>query len=137
MNGVIFLAWFVNSLLSGGAAEETVIQQRVDLIELNHFLDNTGRHVFDQVVFYQWSEEQQIYHVKAWRLVKSPRQLPQRQWNPDRYRCLWHDDGVLREVWAPLYRETWSQKDPERVNRQWLAEKQRVELRKPRRAGLH
>lgn len=116
----------------GDAGQATpVVRQRVDLIELNHFIDDSGRHVFDQIIFYDWSKEYGRYHVRAWRLVKTPQQLPVREWNPQRYRCTWHDDGVLREVWSPIFRETWSQRDPERENRKLLAEDQRADLRRP------
>ncbi|QEG39793.1 hypothetical protein [Roseimaritima ulvae] len=135
MNGFACLALVAGSLMSASGSDETVVQQRVDLIELNHFIDDSGRHVFDQIVFYDWSDVHKRYHVRAWRLVKSPTQLPVRHWNPTSYRCVWHDDGVLREVWAPLFRESWSQRDPERENRKLLAEDQRLELRRPAVAG--
>ena len=102
--------------------------QRVDLIELNHYIDGEGREVFQQVIFYDWSKTPRRFHVRAWRLVKKESQIPQRLWNPNRYQCTWHDDGLLRQVWAPTLRETWTQKDPERVNRQFLPEDQRIPL---------
>ncbi|WP_202617372.1 hypothetical protein [Roseimaritima sediminicola] len=138
MNGFICLSLVAASVMTASTGDEPVVQQRVDLIEVNHFLDDNGRHVFDQIVFYDWSKADRCYNVRAWRLVKTPDQLPVRQWKPHRYRCIWHDDGVLREVWSPLYRESWSQRDPERENRKRLAEDQRPELRRPpalRRAG--
>jgi hypothetical protein len=124
----LVLATFVG----GNFAENTVARERVDLIELNHFIDDTGRHVFDQLIFYDWSDEHGRYHVRAWRLIKSPSQFPTRHWQPACYRCVWHDDGVLREVWAETFRETWSQQDPERANRKIFPEDQRTELRQPR-----
>ncbi len=111
---------------SRSAPSET--RQRVDMIELNHFIDHEGREVFRQVIFYDWCKSKKEFHVRAWRLVKKPAQLPQRHWNPEQYRCVWHDDGVLRHVWAPSMRETWTQRDPERVNRELLPESQRVPL---------
>ncbi len=108
------------------------VKQRVDLIELNHFVDEDGREVFQQVIFYDWSRMHRRFHVRAWRLVKHESQIPTRHWNPARYECTWHDDGVLREVWAPQLRETWSQTDPERVNRALLPEDQRIPLAVPK-----
>ncbi len=112
------------------------VKQRVDLIELNHFVDEDGREVFQQVIFYDWSRMHRRFHVRAWRLVKHESQIPKRHWNPSRYECTWHDDGVLREVWAPKLRETWSQTDPERVNRSFLPEDQRVPLATPKLEAL-
>ena len=34
---------------------ENVTTDEVDLIEVNHFHDEHGRLVFDQVIFYDWS----------------------------------------------------------------------------------
>ncbi len=107
-------------------------RQRVDMIELNHFVDEDGREVFRQVIFYDWSKSQRRFHVRAWRLIKHENQLPRRRWNPAYYECSWHDEGILRRVWAPSLRETWTQRDPERVNRSVLPEDQRVPLFPPR-----
>ncbi|TWU55757.1 hypothetical protein [Rubripirellula reticaptiva] len=108
------------------------VQQTVDLIELNHFVDDEGREVFRQLVFYDWSKTHRRFHVRAWRLVKHDNQLPTRHWSPDRHQCRWYDGGLLRQVSAPHMRETWTQQDPERVNRKLLPEDERVPLFEPR-----
>lgn len=115
---------------SGGIAP--VAHQRVDLIELNHFIDQDGREVFRQVLFYDWSPRHRAYIVRAWRLVKSDSLVPRRRWSPACYECVWHDDGLLRQVTAPAFRETWTQRDPERANRKVVAEDDRVPLIQPR-----
>lgn len=112
-----------------------LVSQRVDLIELNHFIDQEGREVFQQVLFYDWSDEHKRHVVRAWRLVKSEAQLPRRHWSPAQFQCVWHDDGLLRQISAPAYRETWTQHDPERENRKLLAEDERVPLHEPRVAN--
>lgn len=145
------------------------IEDRVDLMEVNHFYDEQGRKVFDQVIFYAWnpqrysvecgfwdtttefrmvappcakeyvreiaapetvfvSNREEVWHgfdVVAWRLVKSPDQLPR----PDRlhggYVAVWHDNGLLRRVRSDAFRETWTQYDPELVEREFLPKDQR------------
>ncbi|QDV13942.1 hypothetical protein CA51_38340 [Rosistilla oblonga] len=129
MSGMALLL-FAGVVVAGIPGTQSADEQ-VDLIELNHFFDEHGRHVFDQVIFYEWSQTHHRFHVKAWRLVKDPQQLPQKSWKPIGYRCVWHDDGVLRKVRSPAYRETWSQVDPERTNRQLLPQDQRIGLLKP------
>jgi hypothetical protein len=119
---------FVLGVSSDSQTTSISAGQRVDLIELNHYIDGEGREVFRQVIFYDWSKTHRRFHVRAWRLVKKESQIPQRLWNPNRYQCTWHDDGLLRQVWAPKLKETWTQKDPERVNRQFLPEDQRIPL---------
>ncbi len=126
-----WLALTLVAIAPGSMRGTTTIKQRVDLIELNHFVDGDGREVFQQVIFYDWSRQQRRFHVRAWRLVKHPSQIPTRHWSPSRYECTWHDDGLLRTVWAPKLRETWSQQDPERVNRALLPEDRRVPLKNP------
>ena len=64
---------------------ENVARETVDLIEVNHFYDEYGRLVFDQVIFYDWSADDSRYMVRAWRLVKNPAQLPQRDWQDGGY----------------------------------------------------
>jgi hypothetical protein len=54
-----------------------------------------------------------------------------RTWKPVGYRCVWQDDTVLRNIWAPSFRETFSQRDPERVNRDFFAEADRPDLIDP------
>jgi len=114
--------------LGNTAGAEQVRRQRVDLIELNHFVDDEGREVFRQVIFYDWSREYHRFHVRAWRLIKNESQLPRRRWKPARFECSWYDDEQVFCVVAPTMRETWSQRDPERVNRACLPEDQRVPL---------
>lgn len=140
--GYAMPVFILNALLCAHAVSPTlsarpsVLRERVDLIELNHFVDEEGREVFRQVIFYDWSDTHRRFHVRAWRLVKSPRQIPKQRWNPRRFECTWHDDGLLRQVWAPSMRETWTQNDPERVNRRLLPEDRRVPLWMPKRPSL-
>jgi hypothetical protein len=122
------LALLLAGISPASPAASTTARQQVDLIELNHFVDEDGREVFRQVIFYDWSKTHRRFHVRAWRLIKHESQLPERRWNPSHYQCTWHDDGVLRQVWSSSMRETWTQKDPERVNRGLLPEDQRLPL---------
>ncbi|MEM9826716.1 MAG: hypothetical protein AAF958_09015 [Planctomycetota bacterium] len=113
-----------------GAADGSAgkVRRQVDLVELNHFMDDDGREVFRQVIFYDWSHAAKRYHVRAWRLIKKDSQQPCRHWRPSGYLCTWTDDGEIREVWAGQMKETWSREDPERINRKYLPEAQRVPL---------
>ncbi|TWU34228.1 hypothetical protein [Novipirellula artificiosorum] len=133
MSALTALLVFLASAIvpSGSAREPETTQQQVDLIELNHFVDSDGREVFQQVIFYDWSKASRRFHVRAWRLIKAPDQLPIRQFSPPMYHCSWYEDRVKRKVNAPTMRETWSQQDPERVNRKFLPEDQRVPLWPP------
>ncbi len=104
------------------------VADRVDLVEINHYHDDQGRKVFDQLIFYDWSNQRKRFQVRAWRLIKSDRQLPRRDHRTNDYRIRWHDEGVLREVVASSQRETWTQYDPELIERAYLPQDQRLEL---------
>ena len=104
---------------------------RCDLMELNHFYDEQGRLVFDQVIFYDWSDDDARHMVRAWRLVKHPSQLPQRDWSGGGYAAVWQDGEVLRHVRAKFFRETWTQYDPELDEREHLPKERRKELSRP------
>lgn len=109
---------------------EDVATDRVDLIEVNHFFDEQGKHVFDQIIFYDWSAQYSRYNVRAWRLLKNQAQMPQRDWRRDEFVTVWHDGAVLRKVRAETIRESWTQYDPELAERAYLPKEQRRELRK-------
>jgi hypothetical protein len=118
-------------LSSGQPVGDSKICQRVDLIELNHFFDDLGRHAYDQVIFFEWSEEYLRYDVIAWCLVEHddgrvPVHLP----SSGEYVVRWFDRDARaeREVRSQLFRETWTQIDPERANKRLLEEKYRISL---------
>jgi hypothetical protein len=115
-------------VLSSHPAED-VARERVDLIEVNHFFDEQGRLVFDQVIFYDWSGDHSRYMVRDWRLVKNASQLPQRDWQCGGYLAVWQDGEVMRRVGSEAMRETWTQYDPELVEREYLPKDERRKLR--------
>jgi hypothetical protein len=110
---------------------EDVAAESVDLIEVNHFYDDQGRLVFDQLLFYDWSHSDGRYQLRAWRMVKNNSQLPQRNWQSGGYSSVWQDGDVLRKVVAPATRESWTQYDPELTEREYLPKERRRELRSP------
>ena len=128
MNLLLCLAALSASILPGSRHAANTMRAEVDLVELNHFLDNHGREVFQQVVFFDWSRKNRQFEVRAWRLIKNPSQLPREMNGPSGFLVRWQDKSVTREVQAKTMRETWSQEDPERVNRAMLPENQRRPL---------
>lgn len=108
------------------------IRERCDVIEVNSFYDDSGRLVFDQVIFYDWSPDDCRYQVRAWRLVKRPSQIAAWDWQRGEWVATWSDgeygDGALRVVSAQSFRRTWTQYDPELVERETLPKERRREL---------
>ncbi len=125
-------------LLALGASDrvDQIVADEVDLMEVNHFYDQHGKHVFDQVIFYEWNNADSRYHVRAWRLIKEGSQYPVRDWLRGGYTATWHDEGLLRTVRAESIRETWTQHDPEIAEREHLPEGQRRRLYQPRSADV-
>jgi hypothetical protein len=83
----------------------------VDLVEINHYQDAEGRKVLDQLIFYSWSRQTKRYQVREWRLIKCDSMYPVQQGRG--YVVRWHDDGVMREVFARAKRETVTRHDVE------------------------
>lgn len=117
------------AVASMGSGRDAILEETVDVAEHNHFFDDQGRHVFDQVIFYDWCPIHNRHQVRAWRLVKDPSQIPQRDWQDGGYFVLWYDQDVLRRVQAKSYRESWGQVDPELLEREWLPKELRKGLR--------
>lgn len=119
------------ALVTSNSARSRDLTERVDLIELNHFYDELGRNMYDQVIFYEWSPDYRRFHVIAWCLVENDlSRMPTKVPGSDDYVVRWHDRDAKtrREVRASLYRETWSRVDPERANKKLLDEKLRTSL---------
>jgi hypothetical protein len=66
--------------------------------------------------------------VRAWRLLKSPSQIPRR--DGPLFSTVWHDGDVLRRVRCRSVRETWTQYDPELLERKFLPKDKRDALRR-------
>lgn len=126
MNVALWLAVSMTAYISG--SQDVVLRDSVDLVEVNHYHDARGQHVFDQLIFYDWSSQKRRFQVRAWRLIKSENQVPRRDHRSGNWLVRWHDDGVMREVTATSRRETWTQYDPELVQRDNLPQEQRLDL---------
>ena len=117
----------------GRDLEGRVIEESIDMIELNHFYDPAGRHIYDQVIFYHLAPETGKYRVRAWCLVEDRETLSRRPFrNPatGQVRVDWYDGEhkVLRRLASPIYRESWTQVDPERMDKRFLDERLRLSL---------
>ncbi len=117
-------------LLLATIPHSPIVTDRIDLIEVNHVLDGMGCLVFDQVIFWEWSQHKGRHDVQAWRLLKCPGQFPRRDYRTGDYAATWDDEETHREVRAATFRESWTQWDPELLERGRLAKERRKELGK-------
>ena len=125
-----FLLTFLVAIFPGDPPDVSVVSY-VDLIEVNHYFDNEGKPVFDQLIFYDWDDTAARFNVTAWRLLKNPNQIPVRDAATGRYTASWHDGKLLRTVHADRRIETWTQHDPETWERAWLPKSRRPDLVRP------
>ena len=107
------------------------VHDQVDLIEINHVYDAKGQHIFDQTIFYEWSSQQERYQVMAWRLLKANAQVPLRNWERGDFQAVWNDGAVFRRVRSANVRHSWTQHDPELLERENLPRERRRELTVP------
>jgi hypothetical protein len=97
----------------------------VDLIELNHIYDTSGRLVFDQLLFWSVHPDGKL-HLREWRLLKNPSMAPKRGYR--KWVCTWTERDIDRRVEAPAFRESKSTSDSEILDRQFLSKQHRVRL---------
>ena len=94
----------------------------VDLIELSHVYDTKGRLIFDQVIFWEQNRANGRFQVRSWTLCN------------DCYPITF--DGITKfesaeyRAHSTLFRESWSQEDPERANKKHWPEDQRFPIPK-------
>lgn len=94
---------------------EIVIKEKCEICEFNHFCDDHGKLIFDQVIFYDENSS-----VIAWRLMKDN--------GPSTEEYIWRDGLHIRHVKYKILKETWTQDDPELTERDKLPKERRREL---------
>ena len=107
---------------------EDVLDDHVDLIEVNHYYDEHGKLVFDQLIFYDWRAKDGRFQVRDWKMIKKRTQLPRKNWRTGKFTVIWQEGDQLRKVRAVSVRETWTQQDPELLERDFLPKDRRPEL---------
>lgn len=114
--------------------ESDVTTDRVEVVELNHFYDENGRLVFDQLIFWKWDHYTGRDQVVDWRLVKQPSHLPVKT-KDGLYTTIWSVEygsyAGLHVVKADHYRETWTQWDVELIEREQIPKEHRLGLSRP------
>lgn len=133
MNIILALLTMISGCGLGDGVQGQVIEESIDMIELNHFYDPCGRHIYDQVIFYHLSPETGKYRVRAWCLVEDRESLtrrPLRDAKTGRVRVEWYDGEhkALRRLESGIYRESWTQVDPERMDKRHWDERLRLSL---------
>jgi hypothetical protein len=95
---------------------ELPTQSKVDAVELNHFYDQDGRHVFDQAICWRFNRATCRHEVQAWWLVKDESASGD---------MLRFDGSVMRRVTTGRFFESWTQYDRELFDRQQVPQEER------------
>ena len=85
----------------------------VDLIELNHQHSTDGLIKFDQVIIWKWSPDYRRYDAQHWFIPHRPTEFPTK--TGSLYQCS-APNPTTTIFQSKLYRETWTNHDPEREN---------------------
>lgn len=136
MSGLLVTVLLTSTTI-GLTPRDELVTDHADVIEVNHFYDERGKLVFDQIIFWRWCDVRCEHHVMAWRFLKKKEQFPRHDRSRRRYIAIWHDSGTLRRVRAPSLLETWTQFDPEVHDRQFVPQSRRVGLGKRFVRPLH
>lgn len=96
------------------------LRDTVDVLESNRFYDSEGRLVFHQQIGWLWYGDVGQHHVCYWRMVKDPGQIPVFDHARGDWVSRWWDNGTHREVRSRSFVESWSQTDPESLDREFL-----------------
>lgn len=101
--------------------------EQADILELNHYYDLQGCHVYDQLIIWTRNPANGRFEVRAWTLCDSQGKYPVR--GPSGiYRVSWIDSNKPREVVSRQFRESWTQTDPERDDQKRLHPDDRIRL---------
>lgn len=131
--GAIVL-WTAANIAQALDRTEYAACDRVDVTEINHYYNEHGRLIFDQIIYYDWNPVKGRYDVVDWRHAKTEGQIPIRNYKTGEYEAVWHDCkpwDLLRCVKARSIRETWTNYDPEQLERDLLPAENRRGLREP------
>lgn len=122
-------------VLGVGFSSQFIAFEHVDAIELSHFYDAKGRLIYDQVIFWDRTPTTGKMEVRSWCLVEDRNEQTRRPIKNEQnglYSVEYYDTDskTIRKVVSRIYRESWSQSDPERENKKTFPESLRVALAK-------
>lgn len=104
-----------------------VVRDDFDMLEINHAYNEDAQPIFTQVIGWDWKHNRHV--VAAYRVVQG--EISGERLGSD-WRVVWCDNGVLRDARSPRFIETWTQCDPELIDRDtWPMENRRDFRSKP------
>jgi hypothetical protein len=114
-------------LLLASLTQPFARSEHADLLELNHHYDLRGCHVYDQLIVWRQNPATFRFEVASWTLCDTQGKYPVRS-QSGVYRVTWIDSGKPREVVSRMFRESWTQTDPEREDQKRVHPEDRIGL---------
>jgi len=105
--------------------------ETVDCIELNAFFDGKGKLCFEQVIFWEFSRTSGFPEVRAWRMVSDNdlhNRRPVKSESTGLWVSEWTEQGRRYRIVSRQYRESFTQIDPEVLDRKKLPDAERKGL---------
>lgn len=93
-----------------------VVEDRYDAVEINHYYDGQGNLLYDQIIFYDWSDRYGRFVIQDGRRFRVKPDIA-KNWKRNDYAVTWTvgdgQDTGTRSVKVKFLRdETWTQHDP-------------------------
>ncbi len=126
---MIIVAIFITLISLSSSSSPFELTDRVDLIELNHHYDACGNHSFDQLIFWEIDPATERFRVRAWKMQNDVDAHPLEV--NGTYQIRITNNGSTTLVQSRMFRESWTQIDPERNDKKRHSESDRIELAKP------
>lgn len=110
---------FLLVVLGNPVPWKSPVREYVHLLELNHKFDHKGHNTFSQLIIWERLPQNGKYVVRDWSILDSRESLsgfPVRNDKTGIYESSFVKNGVYYELRSRLYRESFTQKDPEVEN---------------------
>ena len=121
-DAIVYFATLVTmlSVIASGLNDHLV--DATDMVEVNHMHSREGEPTFTQVIFWDWDQEDSKYHVRAWTMDEKVRFY--------RGSVVYFDSSLnaTRVIRYRYFKESWTQNDPERADKEHVAETERIKL---------
>lgn len=119
---------FIALLLDAGK-KPSVRELEYSVMEINHRYDDQGRHCYDQIILWDWNPQYRRHHVALWLLIDQTRHEMPRKVGDMWYFTIPKLEGPQVKIKSKIRRETWTDYDPERKDKELFDEKYRRGLK--------
>jgi hypothetical protein len=117
---MVYLATLLVVLSVVTSSCEPAIVEHTDMVEVNHFHNIQGDPAFTQVIFWKWYHDKAEYHVRSWTMHE--------KLSISGKTVSFFDGQSHRKITSAHFKESWSQSDPERADKEHVAETERIRL---------